>query len=72
MAKELKVGDRLRKPAGSTEITNIDEPPPEKAYNLFIADFSTYFVGENRLLVHDNTMRQPTDAVLPGLIAARK
>ena len=36
------------------------------AYNLIVADFSTYFVAERGLLVHDNTPRKPTAALLPG------
>ena len=37
------------------------------AYNLIVADFDSYFVGDAAILVHDNTPRQPTAAVLPGL-----
>ena len=32
----------------------------EEAYNLVVADFNTYFVGESGVLVHDNTPRTPT------------
>ena len=38
------------------------------AYNLIVADFDSYFVGDSAILVHDNTPRQPTSAVLPGLV----
>ena len=37
------------------------------AYNLIVADYSSYFVGDRGILVHDNTPRAPTAAVLPGL-----
>ena len=40
-----------------------------ETYNLVIADFNTYFVGESGILVHDNTARRPTQAVVPGLTA---
>jgi hypothetical protein len=33
-----------------------------------VADFHTYFVGEAKILSHDNTIRQPTNAVVPGLV----
>jgi hypothetical protein len=36
-----------------------------------VADFNTYFVGESGVLVHDNTPRTPTRAVLPGLTSKR-
>jgi hypothetical protein len=68
MTKELSVGDRVRTPTGSVTIDDIQEAKVEETYNLVVADFNTYFVGDNRLLVHDNTLRQPTQAVLPGLI----
>ena len=68
MSKHLKVGDRLHTPNGSLEIERIEEAPLEKTYNLFVADFNTYFVGEQRLLVHDNTLWQPTTAIVPGLV----
>ena len=69
MTKELSVGDRIHTPTGTVAISAIDEAPIEKAYNLVVADFNTYFVGEDRLLVHDNTLRQPTQAIVPGLVA---
>ncbi len=39
----------------------------EPTYNLVVADFHTYFVGRAKVLTHDNTVRQPTDAIVPGL-----
>ncbi len=41
----------------------------QAAYNLVVADFHTYFIGEAKILVHDNTIHQPTDVVVPGLAA---
>ncbi len=38
------------------------------AYNLIVADFDSYFVGVAGILVHDNTPRRPTAALVPGLI----
>jgi hypothetical protein len=32
-----------------------------------VGGFSTYFVGDRGIPVHDNTYRRPTAAVLPGL-----
>ncbi|MEQ8788941.1 MAG: polymorphic toxin-type HINT domain-containing protein [Pirellulaceae bacterium] len=67
MAKFLNVGDRLHCAAGLVTIEAITEAEPEPAYNLIVEDFATYFVGARRLLVHDNTLRAPTTAKVPGL-----
>ena len=45
------------------------DPVPQPAapvYNLTVADYGTYFVGEGQALAHDNTPRLPTRALLPG------
>jgi hypothetical protein len=71
MAKELEVGERLHCLGGSAEITAIDELPEDVAYNLVVDDFATYFAGDSRALLHDNTLPKPTDAILPGFVAGR-
>ena len=43
-------------------------PSPPVVHNLIVADFHTYFVGEKGILVHDITYRNPTRAVVPGLL----
>jgi len=40
----------------------------DEAHNLVIAGHATYFVGEKGVLVHDNTYRAPTQALVPGLL----
>jgi hypothetical protein len=74
MTKQLKVGDRVHTPFGGLPVESIEKvesDPPEAgyAYNLIVADFDSYFVGDVGILVHDNTPRRPTAAVVPGLIA---
>ena len=69
MAKELEVGQRVRGLGDSFEITAIEELPEDVAYNLVVDDFATYFAGDSRVLLHDNTLPAPTDAVLPGFVA---
>ena len=68
MAKELQVGDRLHSVAGTATVEGITEFPEREAYNLVVQDFATYFVEQPRLLVHDNTARQVTAALVPGLV----
>ena len=36
-----------------------------------VADFGTYFVGKDRILVHDNSPIPPARLEMPGLLAAR-
>ena len=69
MAKELEHGAILYGLAGSKPVAAVKPSAPEEAYNLVVADFSTYFVGESGMLVHDNTPRTPTRATSPGLVA---
>ncbi len=67
MAKFLRQGDRLHTAAGPTPISQIAEAPPEATYNLLVADWHNYFVGDRRVLVHDNAPQQPTVMRLPGM-----
>ena len=72
MAKELQIGDRVHSLDGGATVSATHAEPPENAYNLIVADFGTYFVGDGRILVHDNTPRLPTPAMLPGFVKAER
>jgi hypothetical protein len=66
MAKELGDSASLHGVNGGTRVRGVEEAKNAEAYNLVVADFSTYFVGETGVLVHDNTFRKPTQAIVPG------
>jgi hypothetical protein len=73
MTKQLKVGDLLHTTSGGVPVESVekleaDPSPAGLAYNLIVADYSSYFVGQRAILVHDNTPRMPTAALLPGLV----
>jgi hypothetical protein len=68
MAKELEAGDLLHSLGGSVRVDKVEPAGEDKAYNLVVDDFNTYFVGQAGLLVHDNEFRKPTRAVVPGLV----
>jgi hypothetical protein len=68
MAKELAAGDLLHSIGGAVRVEKVEPAGEDKAYNLVIDDFNTYFVGEAGLLVHDNEFRKPTRAIVPGLV----
>lgn len=48
---------------------DVEEAALAEACNLIVADFFTYFVGAERVLVHDYTPRWPSDLRVPGLLA---
>ena len=73
MTKQLVVGDRVHTPSGGVTVESIEKLGADPslatgwAYNLIVADFNSYFVGDQGILVHDNTPRAATAARLPGL-----
>jgi hypothetical protein len=68
MTKQLVPGDRLYGLSGTVAIDAVEPGPQWRAHNLVVEGFNTYFVGEHQLLVHDNTLRVPTKALVPGLL----
>lgn len=75
MAKHIQAGDLLHTVSGSLPVVKVEElPAPEAwyefAYNLQVADFHTYFVGEKQMLVHHMSMLSILDegsSIVPGL-----
>jgi hypothetical protein len=67
MSKELEPGAQLHCITGSSPVEAIEPAPDAETFNLVVADFNTYFVGVNGILVHDNVPRRPTRGVVPGL-----
>lgn len=72
MAKELSVGDMLHSIQGGVAIEHIEPGTEAEAYNLVVQGTNTYFVGRNRLLVHDNMPRKVTKAPVPGWLVAKQ
>ncbi len=60
LARDLKPGDVLRTLDGTARIAAIEPRPVQPVFNLDIAEFRTYFVGDSALLVHDNSAPRPT------------
>jgi hypothetical protein len=67
MAKLLGDDAILHGVDGPVRVEAIEPAGEAEAYNLIVADFNTYFVGECGILVHDNTPRGATSATVPGL-----
>ena len=69
IARDIPSGAELHALEGTVQLSTVQTAKFEPAYNLIVADFSTYFVGERRpVLCHDNSTPRKTDAVVPGLI----
>jgi hypothetical protein len=66
-ARELHDGAHLHGVAGTLEVKSVAVGDTEETYNLVVADFHTYFVGKSKVLSHDNTIRKPTNMIVPGL-----
>jgi hypothetical protein len=73
IVKRTEPGDRLASLGGGSLITDmVDRPVTRLVHNLVVQDFHTFFVGREGILVHDITymnFRQPTQAIVPGLLA---
>ena len=69
MAKQVDEAAVLHGVHGPVRVDAVEPASKAKVYNLILANNHTYFVGESGILVHDNTLREPTAAVVPGLAA---
>jgi len=67
-ARHLQPDALLHTVIGVHRVESVEHTGFEATYNLMVADFHTYFVGARKILTHENTIRVPTDAVVPGLI----
>lgn len=67
-ARELKSGMQLHTSHGTMAVSSVQTGPTAPTYNLVVADFNTYFAGYDKVLSHDNTLRRPTKAIVPGLV----
>ena len=68
MASELESGEVLHGLTGPVRIREVQPSAPEQTYNLVVADFSSYFVGANKIISHDFTPRGGVNVVVPGLL----
>jgi hypothetical protein len=66
-ARDVKAGMRIHDVTGTTPVRPAGSAKAERTYNLVVADFHTYFVGESRVLSHDITPAASTDVLVPGL-----
>ena len=67
-ARELKSGMPIHTVDGVVTVKSVKENGRAVTYNLVVADNSNYFVGKSRILSHDNSLREATQVVVPGLL----
>lgn len=67
-SRELQSGQILHGASGPVHLSSVEFAGEAETYNLVVADFHTYFVGYRKVLSHDNSMRMPTRAMVPGLV----
>ena len=67
MAKELAAGQYLHGRSGAVPLWEVEAGATAKAYNLVVADFNSYFVGRECVLVHDNSIPEPAESLVPGM-----
>ena len=68
-ARDLESGQSLHAIDGAVPVLAVGSGDEAQTYNLVVADFSTYVVGNGKLLSHDVTDRRPTRTIVPGLAA---
>ncbi len=68
-SRNLKSGNQLHGVNGAATVSVVEKGIITRTYNLVVADFHTYFVGDLKVLSHDNTVHETTENVVPGLAA---
>lgn len=66
-ARNLKPGMAVHGAEGTGIVLACDTGTYAPTHNLVVADNHNYFVGDGRLLTHDNSSQQSTNLVAPGL-----
>jgi hypothetical protein len=66
-ARDLRKGMRLHTLRGTVDVDSVEPGSQQSTYGLVVADYHTFFAGRQKILTHDNTIRKPTQRVVPGL-----
>ena len=70
-ASQLMPGDVLHGAERPTRVVANYQGVPMPTYNLEVADFNNYFVGQQRILSHDVTRRRANRQAVPGAQSKR-
>lgn len=66
--KSMQPEDRIHSVDGWTPIEGLVDIENQRANNLIVEDFHTFFVGKQKLLVHDGAPIEPASTVVPGML----
>lgn len=66
-ARDLQSGSLLHTADGTLQISSVETGSTQETFNLVVDGFHTYFIGSDKVLSHDNTVRDPVTTVVPGL-----
>ena len=66
-ARDLREGMHLHTLRGTVSVEATEPGTVQTTYSLVVDDFHTFFTGKGMVLTHDNTIRPPTDRIVPGL-----
>lgn len=66
-ARDLRSGMELHTAEGTIRVSDVDDGSEQETYNLIVADFHSYFAGQDKVLSHDNTVRESIDLAVPGM-----
>lgn len=66
-ASQLKPGMQVHGAKGSSLVTATEPAAAQPTFNLVVDGHHNYFVGDAKLLTHDNTPRNTTKLVSPGV-----
>ena len=73
MARDLKPGDEIRTLGGTARVVSVAPDRVRPVFNLEVAEGRSFFVGASGMLVHDNSLVEPTPAPFdaPPTLAAK-
>jgi hypothetical protein len=66
-ARDLTAKHLLHTARGTIRVESVTEADVDRTYNLVVADFHSYFVGKQAILVQDLPLPRSTNCVVPGL-----
>ena len=66
MARDLKPGDALRVLEGVARVESVEAEKVRPVFNLEVAEGHSFLVGKLGLLVHDNSLIEPTPEPFDG------
>jgi hypothetical protein len=66
-ARDIQEGSFFHTLNGAVPVLSVSLAGTEETYNLIVAESHSYFITDALILSHDNTIRDLTAAVVPGL-----